>query len=175
MLFFSFVFFFLFLFWAFYIYSNSDFSRKCKTIKNNDVPNSSINEQHFVFDLICDGHFVPHCQMMKCMYFFPRGSHGSTAHLDHCNRCSQWCCACLYRFQCLSLSLLLSLLLSLPSSSSLFLSLSLSFSHSLSPQCHCFLDIWPDNSTSLHLFVYFWQFAVCVHSEVIILNEWREN
>lgn len=46
------------------------------------------------------------------------------------------------------------------------LSLSLSICRSvssLSPQCHCFLDIWPDYSTSLHLFVYFWQFAVCVH------------
>lgn len=57
---------------------------------------------------------------------------------------------------------------------SLFISLSLSLFLSL-PQCHCFLDIWPEYSTSLHLFVYFWQFAVCVHSEVIILKEWRDN
>lgn len=67
-----FIFLFLLFFgWAFCIHSNSDFSRKCKTIKNNDVPNSSINEQHLVFDLIRGRRFVPHCRMMTWKYRAP--------------------------------------------------------------------------------------------------------
>lgn len=120
--------------------------------KENDyVPNSTIlGVLFFVFLLFCftKDSILDYCLIMKTSV--------TESPLMHRAAQSMWCsdiyCACLYTFNVVSLFYFLSL-----------------------PQCHCFLDIWPEYSTSLHSFVYFWQFAVCVHSEVIILKEWRDN